>query len=363
MAKGGFLSNFAYGFEQTAKPILDAEGKANAEADARIREKVASVEPMAELNRRDEENKTAATIALMKQRQANEGNMLSTASTALQADHAALTGSPAPSGVAAPAPTITTPSMAPVTNGANPFTPTDTSTNTAPAPTVTPAPVDHFALSNEYKVLEAKAQQAGDKEGAEHWKTMSDLHKNQADHELAVKKTEPVPNKSAEGINAVEEISKETENNIKAGGDSVYLPSELSQSTADPKIANFERKMAQTVHAPLLQASMAYHRQLDPTKPEEEVYGLAKADTLAPSVDIATITAGDPKITPARKQAAYEDLKTYMDTTYGDKVGAMIHSDPNLKKVFTSHLMQTMAAIRNTKVAPVAQPTTQDNTD
>ncbi len=125
--KGGFMGSFAYGFAQTADPILKAKGIAEADADARIREKVASVEPMAELNKRDQENKTAAAIALKK---AETDSNIQTFQQLMGQQAAPVNN--LTNTVSNPAATITTPSMSPTNNGPNPFTPTAEATPAQP---------------------------------------------------------------------------------------------------------------------------------------------------------------------------------------------------------------------------------------
>lgn len=347
----GFLNEFAYGFEQAAKPMLEAKAKANADADARIRERVAEVDPEAQLYQRKKDIDLATSL----QKQQQETSILDpNLKSDMQAKGLLPNDSPAtPAPTQAPmgtADNAATPSST-IMNPGMPFTPANNSSPPPATPVTAPtAPPDHFGLYQGYTVQAAKALRAGDHEGYQTFKDMADLHKTAMEHELAATKVEPTPNKTAEGTNAVDQLIKDTDQNIKDGGASIYQPPEIGGYANVPSIGNYDRRMAETVHAPLLQAAMASHRAANPGKPEEEVYGLAKQDTLAPTVDIATINAADPRITLERKQAATADLMQYMINTYNTKdIDSVIAKDTNLRKVFNKQLLANIAKLHPSK--------------
>lgn len=336
----GFLNEFAYGFAQTARPILEAQGKAQAEADAKIREQVASVDPLSELYRRQKDIDEAEAVKLKREIAAQRANDLPSFMSNTQAAPSQATDTSTSGGAA---PTIPNPTINTSTGGGmmSPVTP-------QPFMSAPAAPTDHFTQQQAYTVAKAKALDRGDKEGAELYQTMADYHKNALEQNRSQTKLGNEPTKSAEGVNIVEDIKKDVDTNNKAAGKTMYQPDKLQSFTSDTDVAKNESDVAETIHAPLTQAVL--DAKVKAGASAKQVAGVIKKETLQPTKDIVTIQSDDARITPEDKQKALKDLSTYMTKTFGNKAGAMVAQDPNLSAVFNENLVKRITDLQSGKV-------------
>src|SRR6267154_6533838 len=205
----GFLNNFAYGFEQTAKPMFEAQAKAEADADARIREKVMSVQPEAELFKRNQDVLNANKIA---ENKANFETGMAQYKQMQDADKAsiAIPSAQTESNIALPNTTIT-------------MTPTSNSLSALPNPLMGPknprdmSVEEHTDEMNKAATMKSIGELSGNKAITAAAQTKYDVHKNEMD--LSTKRREEDKNAltAADGINVPDYRLKKSEKELAIG--------------------------------------------------------------------------------------------------------------------------------------------------
>lgn len=365
----GFLENFAYGASEGLKTKVAAEDKANADADARIREKVAEVQPMADLYQRQKDIDEATEEQKIRFQQQQGKSSYADALQYIQGGGQPITStSPSPfTTPTTPAPTITTPSTtgnaggfmtpnttpnstmpAPFLQGTNQPTaaPTDTATvpQTAIQGTTPPATADDAYKQMQVATLASNlALSRGDKTSAEIYKGQAEFHKQQYDYLTTNSKKEPVL--SSEGSNPVDDIKKDTDTAIaKPKGKSQYLPDKLNGYLTDPEVADQEKQIAENIHAPLTQAFLDAKKATSPSGKIDMTSGSIKSATLQATKDIVTIKSTNSNITIDEKQKALGDLTTFMNKNFSQH---QLMTDSNLHSIFDQSTQDTIANLRS----------------
>lgn len=363
---GGFFSNFVAGAADTLQTKYQDEDKANADADARIREKVADVQPMADLYQRqkdiDEASKDQDARRAAQQGQNSYADAMHYIQGGIQPTSGTPTGNPpvapmaAPTDSPQPAPSFTgfmspaskpdTSLQAPFVQGAASGTPTDTATAPQAATQGTAAPAtadDAYKHMQTAQLASTIALSRGDKDQAEIFKGQAEFHKQQYDYLQANNKKDPIL--SSEGSNPVQDILKDTEQNIsKPTGKSQYLPDKLNGYLTDPDVASQEKEIAENIHAPLTQAFLDAKKAENPSSKIDMTSGAIKSATLGATKDIVTLKTDNPNITTDDKQKALDDLNTFMNKNFSQH---QLMTDSNLHSIFDQGTVDSIANLRN----------------
>lgn len=355
---GGFLGDFAYGFDKTATPILQAQDKAQAQADAAIREKVASVDPDAELFQRQEDIK--ADEAQKKQKQDMEQFTTFMQQNGYGSSPAQPTAPTAPTdgSVAPPTPTITAPGAAPNMTPPGSAAPTPDTTGAAPTPDNDP-----FARMQKHTAVAAAADAAGLPHIAAAAKAAADMDKNEYEHnkDLATEAAKPVT--SAEGINVGEQLGKDFDKHVSDVKEkSWYTTKNTDVSLADPDAQAKEQEIFETINAPLAQSFLEAQKEKYPNSKVSQTYPSIKNTTIKATQAIVTLTSDDQRITDADKATANQTLASTFKTMYGSpqNLQKAIDKDPNLKSVIDKITAANQEQPTSTTPASPATPVVQN---
>lgn len=318
----GFFSEFAQGFSETATPLIAAKSKMQMEVDADRAKRIASIEPEMEVYKRKKDIEAAIDRSTKQQQMDDFARFMESSGSASPA-------APAAPAVAAPQATI---SMTP----------------TQAAPTTTDDP---FAKMQKHTFMAGAAKAAGLDDLSAASTIAATMNKNDYEHgkDLINESNKPVA--SSEGINIVEQLGKDLETNIKAGGKSMYRTGSLEVNTITPSEAAKDQEIYQTIHAPLAQAFAQAQRQNGKTKIP---YGSIKKQTIEATQNIVTLTSEG--VAPEEKEKANKNLAKIFNKVYGspENLEKAISSDENIATV-VNYIND--ASVQQEAAAPAAATT------
>ncbi len=339
---GGFFNNFAFGASQTFKTHFDnvdkATAQANAQADANIREKIASVDPAAALYQRQKDIDLANHIA---EKTADDQRGMDAYAKIFNDKN---TGAAVDSTNPGVAPTITSPGV-----GGNPLSMAPTSGTTS-TDLSSMSPDDHYNEMNKATTGKAIAALTGNKGAEAAFDAKLKLHQNELDRSKRVKEDNKDTLTAADGINVPDYRLKKSEKDLVIGKSSMYGTGSLQSNAMDEATVNQELSAASDIHVPLIASYMTNNPGT------KEVASVIDKKTLPAAQSILTLSSD--KTTPEEKHAAAAVLTKYLKTTYAKTTADQLTKDANFHSVLTPDLVDRYtAALENSKAATVIQAT------